>query len=235
MTLALRAIFFRICPRKDLLIAGIVFLLASSASAFVFETISLRQRKDLVVVEHIREGKTRYAIFSNESCFGYLTVDLSREREISTITLEGEISIAAENTLFHPMVKGTLVFNNLGQLGSSIFRVQAEGAEFGFGTEGIRNMRAVFRSDLAGHRERVETHISGGPFVLARNGDTYKLSGTIPGNLRRPQIAGASEAFLNQLKLDVRDSAGVSQCDGKNLKPIDLSEHFRRIGNLLAR
>jgi len=223
--------FFRDYLPLDVLIALLVLLLAGTASAFIFERISLEREDRTVTLSGLEIGERTFELQSSKGCAGSFNVSLAVSRESSTLKLDGVVRLIVGNRSIAPVISGEVSFNNLGQLGGSIFRLSAEGMEVVLGTTGLRKMKAVLRSTIGGAENRFEIPVVAGPFLLARQPDgKYSITGPGPEGMKGFQPGTGFVSSFSSYSFRVRH--GRSSCSAEGAAAVDLNPLLTRFQSI---
>lgn len=227
--------FFQQLFRKDILIAFSVLLVSGSASGFIFDSILEEKAAETISVKDLQIGKRHFAIKSHGNCVGFFSVNLTSSREVSEIELKGKLKISTGKFLTTPEFDGLLVFNNLGQLGSSILTVQNGDLKLSLGTTGIRKMKAVVRSVMGTETHRAVIPLNAGPFLLIQEAEErYRIEGPLPNSWESMGKKNFILSVFSNLNLEVSSIASIEDnCTSESLVPVDLNPFLQRFSSLL--
>lgn len=223
--------FFRDYFPVDVIIALLVLLAAGTASAFIFERISLQRKDKTAMLTGLEAGERTYRLRSQNGCVGSFNLNLKVSREESSLMITGLIKLAAGQNIFTPSVSGEISFNNLGQLGGSVFRITAEGMQVVVGTTGLRKMHLVFKSTIGNSVNRFDIPVVAGPFTLVREKDgKYQISGPLPESMKTFQPGAAFASLISSYPMQIEEGAGACPADG--MTPVDLNPVINRFGSM---
>lgn len=227
--------FFRQFLRIDILVAMFVLLLTGSASAYIYQSLLDEREQKTLNIGGLQLGEKRLALMSKGKCVGTLSVHLEVTREVSALTLKGKIQVQAGEWRAVPLIEGSLNFNNLGQLGTSLFSIKSDTAKFSIGTHGLQKMRAVFRSTIGSESNKAEFPIRAGPFILSRTANgQYQISGPLPASW---ESLGKKAPLLSQLKdfnFKLLQIYGPGEaCSVEKMESVDLTSIMLQLKALL--
>ncbi|NMC64475.1 MAG: hypothetical protein GYA55_15020 [SAR324 cluster bacterium] len=221
--------------RLDLLVALLVLLISSSTSAYMFKDILIKNAESIVSLEGLKTGEQKFSILSGAKCVGSFSYDLKISRETSDIEFKGELNISAFENHFNPKVDGSVTFNNLGQLGTSIMTIDMQDIKITAGTLGIRKMSATIKSMVKNETKHTKVQLIAGPFILSSDKKgLYKISGPIP-NQWNP--APKNIYFLRMLQsfgLTLSPISDVqTSCDMEARESLDVTQILKRLNSFL--
>lgn len=175
------------------------------------------------VIAHIEPGTSIFTIQPKDStgaCHGIASAALTHTSSQYTLELSAWLKLKLQNTTFFQDIKGTLTFNPLGQLGSSVFITEINGQTLRFGTLNINPMTITANIGTNPARTLFTQNIPG-PIELRRVGPVYRMVG--PPITRVLPTSGIASSLLKRVPFTVV-SGNDTHCSRKRAEALDITQ-----------
>jgi hypothetical protein len=170
-----------------LLVSG----LAGTISVYLFRELDNEHRLKNQVLLQLPAGTSAVSLHHSESkpgCFGSISYSLTADKGQTTISSQAWIALSINGK--ERIIEGScdLLFNALGQFGTSFCKTQLEGTEIRLGTTNIDPITLEVFLGRESTAPIVQQHFPG-PVTIASDGGRYSVSAPFSSSVNLPDLS----------------------------------------------